>query len=50
MVLAFTSRFYETALKQLKKIPEHITSIERLLGIIPNGLDLNDVKAKRLSR
>jgi prevent-host-death family protein len=33
-----------------KKIPEKITSIEQLYGTLPNDIDLDDVKAKRLAR
>lgn len=34
----------------LKKIPEKITSIEQLFGTLPNDVDLDDVKAERLTK
>ena len=34
----------------LKKIPEQITSVEELFGTLPNDIDLDDVKAERLSQ
>ena len=33
----------------LKKMPEQITSIEQLFGTLPTDIDLDDVKAGRLS-
>ena len=32
-----------------KKMPEKITSIEQLFGTLPSDIDLDDVKAGRLS-
>ena len=33
----------------LKKMPEQITSVEQLFGTLPADIDLDDVKAGRLS-
>ncbi len=33
----------------LKKVPETITSVEQLFGTLPSDIDLDDVKAERLS-
>jgi prevent-host-death family protein len=33
-----------------KKIPEKVTSIEQLFGTLPSDIDLDDVKAGRLSK
>ena len=33
----------------LKKMPEKITSVEQLFGTLPNDIDLDDIKAGRLS-
>ena len=32
-----------------KKIPEKVTSVEQLFGTLPSDIDLDDVKAGRLS-
>ena len=34
----------------LKKIPEKVTSIEQLFGTLPDDIDLDDVRAERLSQ
>ena len=34
----------------LKKMPEQVTSIEQLFGTLPDDIDLEDIKAERLSR
>jgi len=34
----------------LKKMPEQITSIDQLFGTLPNDVDLEDVRAERLSK
>ena len=36
--------------KTVRKIPEHITSIDQLFGTLPNDIDLDDVKAERLAK
>ena len=33
----------------MKKIPREITSVEQLFGTLPNDIDLDDVKAGRLT-
>jgi len=33
-----------------KKIPEKITSIEQLFGTLPNDIDLDDIRAERLTK
>ena len=33
----------------MKKIPKEITSVEQLFGTLPNDIDLDDVKAGRLT-
>ena len=32
-----------------KKVPEKVTSVEQLFGTLPSDIDLDDVKAGRLS-
>ena len=34
----------------LKKIPEQVTSVEQLFGTLPSDIDLDDVRAERLTR
>ena len=34
----------------MKKIPEKISSVEQLFGTLPNDIDLDDIKAARLSK
>ena len=34
----------------LKKMPEQITSVDQLFGTLPNDIDLEDVRAERLSK
>jgi prevent-host-death family protein len=34
----------------LKKMPEKVTSIEQLFGTLPDGIDLDEVRAQRLSQ
>jgi len=34
----------------MKKMPEQITSIDQLFGTVPADIDLEDVRAERLSR
>jgi len=34
----------------LKKIPEKITSVDSLFGTLPNDIDLDDVRAERLTK
>ena len=33
----------------LKKMPEEVTSVEQLFGTLPNDIDLDDVRAERLT-
>ena len=41
---------YDKELWYMKKLPENITSIDNLFGIIPNDIDLDDVRLERLSK
>ena len=34
----------------LKKIPEKVTSVEQLFGTLPSDIDLDDIRAERLSK
>ena len=34
----------------LKKMPEQITDVEQLFGTLPADVDLDDIKAERLSK
>ena len=34
----------------LKKMPETVTSVEQLFGTLPADVDLDDIKAERLSK
>jgi antitoxin (DNA-binding transcriptional repressor) of toxin-antitoxin stability system len=34
----------------LKRMPENVTSVEQLFGILPNDIALDDVRMERLSR
>jgi prevent-host-death family protein len=34
----------------LKKMPEKVTGIEQLFGTLPSDIDLEDVRAERLSK
>jgi antitoxin (DNA-binding transcriptional repressor) of toxin-antitoxin stability system len=34
----------------MKKMPEKVTSVEQLFGTLPSDVDLDDIKAERLSR
>ena len=34
----------------MKKMPEEITSVEQLFGTLPDDIDLDDVRAERLSK
>jgi len=34
----------------LKKMPEKITSVDQLFGTLPNDIDLEDIRAERLSK
>jgi len=34
----------------MKKLPEKITSVESIFGILPNDIDLDDVRMERLTR
>jgi len=34
----------------LKKMPETVTSVEQLFGTLPSDVDLDDIKAERLSK
>ena len=34
----------------IKKIPEHVTSVEQLFGTLPNDIDQDEVRAERLSK
>jgi prevent-host-death family protein len=34
----------------LKRMPEKVTSVEQLFGTLPDDIDLDDVRAERLSQ
>ncbi len=34
----------------LKRMPEKVTSVEQLFGTLPDDVDLDDVRAERLSK
>jgi len=34
----------------LKQIPEHITSIEQLFDTLPDDIDIEDIRAERLTK
>ena len=41
---------YEQTPWYLKNVPEKVTNVEQLFGTLPNDIDLDDVKAGRLTK
>ena len=49
MCSSFTDRFDDDE-QSLKQLPEKITSVEQLFGTLHDDIELDEVRAERLSR